>query len=93
MIDLTEERELIDNLDRIITELLCRRFEAVSRIADKKARARVKTRNMSREEDVLESVRAVAEQSGATDPDDIETVYRAVMAAAVRMQNRRRNEI
>ncbi len=88
---LAEVRAAIDRLDSLIVPLLCRRHHFVTQAAKfKPSVAGVVV--PSRVTEIIERVRAMA-AAEETDPDTIETVYRAIIDAFTADEQRRWREL
>ncbi len=78
-------REEIDSLNREIVALLARRVDVALRIGEVKSRHGRPVVDRSREALVYERVRGLAEGFGL-DPDDVERVFREIIALCTRVQ-------
>ncbi|PWW58259.1 chorismate mutase [Actinokineospora spheciospongiae] len=76
----------IDELDRRIVALLARRTAVVRRVVQVK-RDEAAVRSPDRVEQVVRRVRGLAEEHG-TDPDVVESTYRALITALTDLQLR-----
>lgn len=83
---LDDIRREIDAIDRDIVALVARRNERVLRLLEHK-RTPDAIRVPAREEEVVANVRRMATENGA-DPDVVERVYRAMIAAFVEYELR-----
>ena len=81
---LAEVRAAIDDIDRRIVDLLAERHGWVERAGELK-RDEQGVRAPDRVEQVVEKVRSLAEQAGAS-PDVVERTYRAMIAAFVDLE-------
>jgi isochorismate pyruvate lyase len=82
--ELAEVRAGIDALDREIVALIARREQLVRRAGTLKADTAA-VRAPARVEQVVERVRGVAQEQGAS-PDVVERTYRAMIAAFVDLE-------
>lgn len=84
--DMTELRTEIDRLDRQLVELLAVRSGYVARAAElKKARSAIV--DEARIEQIIDKVRGYASGHNA-DPDVIEAIYRAMIAAFIAFEEK-----
>jgi prephenate dehydrogenase len=83
--ELQETRERIDQLDHELVELLARRAELARRALQAKAQAGQPVPDPAREETMIASRRAWASERGL-DPEDVETIFRAVLRFSRRAQ-------
>lgn len=83
--ELREARELIDQLDRELVELLARRTQLARRAARAKAEAGQPVLDPAREEALLNSRRAWAAELGL-EAEGIESIFRAVLRFSRRSQ-------
>lgn len=79
-----EVRGQIDSIDQEIVALLARRGEFVTQAAAFK-KTTTDVRAPARVEQVIEKVRSIAEETGAS-PDVVESVYRAMIAAFIEQE-------
>ena len=84
--DMTELRSEIDRLDRQLVELLAVRSGYVARAAELK-QARSAIVDEARIEQIIGKVRGYATNHGA-DPDLIEAIYRAMIAAFIAFEEK-----
>lgn len=82
--EIMELREEIDDIDRRIIRLLCRRFEVAGRIAGAKKALGADIEDAEREKDVLANCRSEAE--GALDEDFIEKFTELVLEQSKKIQ-------
>ena len=87
--ELNELRERIDGLDRRLVELLERRMDVSSAIADYKAARGLPVLDETREAEKLAAIRALCRPETA---EGIADVFRAVMAASRAVQSSRMEE-
>ncbi|MGZ3461328.1 MAG: chorismate mutase, partial [Archangium sp.] len=87
--ELRETRELIDQLDHELVELLARRAELSKRALRAKAQAGQPVLDAAREEKVLASRRAWASERGL-DPEGVESIFRAILRFSRRTQQAER---
>ncbi|WP_213879012.1 chorismate mutase [Pseudomonas sp. dw_358] len=78
---LEEVRQHIDHIDREVVALLASRGKLVTQAAAFK-KTRQDVRAPSRVEQVIDKVRALAHETGAS-PDVVEQVYRAMISAFI----------
>jgi chorismate mutase len=82
--EIVELREEIDDIDREITHLLCKRFEVVGRVAVAKKALGTDIEDAEREKDVLANCRREAE--GALDDDFLEKFTALVLEQSKKIQ-------
>lgn len=82
--EIRELREEIDDIDRRIIRLLCKRFEVVGRIAGVKKALEADIEDAEREKDVLANCRSEAE--GTLDEDFIEKFTELVLEQSKKIQ-------
>jgi len=85
---LKHARERIDDIDRQFVDLLARRQEIVDEVAETKAEAGRRARDTSREEELLDRVRSLADEAGLA-PDLVARLYEQILAHFVQRQRRR----
>ncbi len=83
--ELKETRELIDQLDHELVELLARRAELARRAHRAKSQVGQPVPDPAREEKVIASRRAWASELGV-DPDGVESIFRAILRFSRRAQ-------
>jgi prephenate dehydrogenase len=83
--ELTEARDLIDELDREVVDLLARRAELSKRARAAKARLGKTVHDRAREAQVIADRRAWAREAGI-DEDSVEDVVRAILRFSRRVQ-------
>ena len=83
--DLLEARDLIDELDREVVQLLARRSELVQRAAKAKAAVGAPVLDAAREGALFAARRAWAAELGA-DADSVDEVFRAIVRMSRRVQ-------
>ncbi|HEX8438116.1 prephenate dehydrogenase/arogenate dehydrogenase family protein [Archangium sp.] len=84
--ELKETRELIDQVDHELVELLARRAELARRAIRAKAQAGQPVPDPAREEAVIATRRAWASERGL-DPDAVESIFRAILRFSRRAQH------
>lgn len=82
--EIVELREEIDDIDRRIIRLLCKRFAVVGRIARAKKALGVAIEDVEREKDVLKNCRGEAE--GALDDDFLEKFIELILEQSKKIQ-------
>jgi 3-deoxy-7-phosphoheptulonate synthase len=85
---LKHARERIDDIDRQFVRLLARRQQIVDEVAETKAETGRPARDASREEQLLDRVRSLADEAGLA-PDLVARLYEHILAHFVQRQRRR----
>jgi len=85
---LKHARERIDDIDRKLVRLLARRQQIVDEVAETKVETGRPARDASREEQLLDRVRSLADEAGLA-PDLVARLYEHILAHFVQRQRRR----
>ena len=76
-----EARKKIDRVDDRIISLIAHRIRLAEQIGKEKLQRGKRITDKSREMQVLENIKALAQREGIS-PEDAETIYRLIIAAA-----------
>ncbi|MCE9615942.1 MAG: chorismate mutase [Lentisphaerae bacterium] len=82
--NLDELRQQVDDIDRDLMDLLCRRAETALKIGREKQRQGTAIHDPDREEAVLKHVSAL--NRGPLRSEDVRRLFRDIMAACTRLQ-------
>ncbi len=85
---LKHARERIDDIDRQFVRLLARRQQIVDEVAETKAETGRPARDASREDQLLDRIRSLADEAGLA-PDLVARLYEHILAHFVQRQRRR----
>jgi len=82
---LDELRKKIDEVDSRIVRLIAERIKIAEEIGEVKKKLGKQIEDLNREQVVLDNVKEIAGQQGLN-PDDIESIYRQIIAASKNME-------
>ena len=82
---LDELRKKIDEVDSRIVRLIAERIKIAEEIGEVKKKLGKQIEDLNREQVVLDNVKEIAGQQGLS-PDDIESIYRQIIAASKNME-------
>ena len=83
--ELEELRKNIDGLDKQVLEILAKRMELVSKIAQYKKEKGIALKQPEREKQLIERSRAIAKELGLS-KDFVESLYRAIINESLKIE-------
>ena len=83
--ELEELRKNIDSIDRQILEILAKRMELVSKVAQYKKEKGITLKQPEREKQLIERNRAIAKELGLCE-DFVESICRAIINESLRLE-------
>ncbi len=83
--ELEELRKKIDGIDRQILEILAKRMEVVSKVAEYKKENKVALKQHRREKQLIERNRAIAKELGLSE-DFVENICRTIINESLKLE-------